>query len=84
MAGKKPKIVRDHIFNGLTGPCAAEWYAFLAEEYDMMNETNDLEMIRKVSLYRRKAAELSTPPIPAVYSSYELESQIARWRCVKD
>jgi len=49
----------------------------------MMNETNDKEMEAKVRHYRRKAKELSTPPVPAVYSSYELESQIARWRCVK-
>ena len=81
--GKKPKIVRDRLFNGLTGPCAAEWYSFLADEYEMMNETENEEMKRKVAYYRRKAKELSTPPIPAVYSSYELESQIARWRSVK-
>ena len=81
--GKKPKIMRDHLFNGLTGPCAAEWYQFLAEEYEMMNESENPEMKAKIAHYRVKARQLSTPPIPAVYSSYELESQIARWRCVK-
>ena len=82
--GKKPRIMRDPVFSGITGPCAAEWYTFLADEYDMMNDSDDPKVWAKIQRYRRKARELSTPPIPAVYSSYELEAEIARWRCVKD
>ena len=81
--GKKPKVMRDHLNNGLTGPCAAEWFSFLADEYDMMEGSDSYKVKQKIHKYRRKAKELSTPPIPAVYSDYELEAEIARWRCVK-
>ena len=72
--GKLPPVERDPIMpNGRTIECAAKWRLFLAEEYEMLDESD------KAKAHRQRGESLNAMPMKGSVSDAELETEIAIW-----
>ena len=72
--GKLPPVERDPIMpNGITIECAAKWHLFLAEEYEMLDESD------KAKAHRQRGESLNAMPMKGSVSDAELETEISIW-----
>ena len=72
--GKIPTVERDLMESmGITIECAAKWYLFLAEEYEMLDDE------AKAKSYRQRGESLMNPPLRGYIVDRNLEEEITKW-----
>jgi len=72
--GKIPTVERDFMESmGITIESAARWYLFLAEEYEMLDDTE------KAKACRQRGESLSASPLKGYVVDANLEEEITKW-----